>query len=397
MTSMSGGATIVTHTETYGVAVTGSNAFSLFSTFALQPGLDSYSRGSPLGSWLPQIARNYDNYEIMSLRFNYRTACSTLEKGIVSMAFEPNPEGTAPVTYTEYRNMHSVDGSCHANLSFDVTPWVRGQRRLIRKGGVVNLPSYDVGKVYMATIGCTDNTPLGFLDVSYSVKLINPQSALTSTVPNVVYSQPSPVTRLLYEPSDAVTTNPATDCLQPSAVFVANGTLSGSDMWTKATGAPAFSVTAWGGCKFAQTNQSAWVSGLRSTFGGRYRVRFQLAMDFEDLKLFAANLFYQRGSGGVQPAVRQIVSANGTSPSELVNIPVIHRGFTGTVALDPNPGTDLGLVGQWDVALQPADVLYFAVGVRTYNNVSSSSATAIWRSGLGPTYVELEYLGPLIE
>lgn len=397
MTSMSNGATVVTHTETYGVAVTGTSGFEVFSTFALQPGLETYSRGSPLGIWLPQIARNYDNYEIQSLRFNYRTACSTLEKGIVSMAFEPNPEGSIPTTYTEYRNMHSVDGSCHANLSFDVSKFVAGERKLIRKGPVVNLPSYDMGKVYIATIGCTDNTPLGFVDVSYTVKLLNPQSAITSIVPSFVYSPSRPVTRFEFVPQSTAASNAATDCFQVAATMVASSTVAGADMWTKFTGIPNYNATVWGGCKFAQTTAVPhWVAGMKSTYGGRYNVKVQIAADFEDLKLFAANMFAYR-AGTLGPSSRQIVDAAGSVPSSLTNIPVVHRGFSGTAVGDPNPGTDLGLVGSWEVALDPGDALILGVGVRTYNSVSSANASVTFRTELGPSFIELEYLGPLAQ
>ena len=146
-TVSSGNGTIVTHTETYGVNVTGSDPFTVFATWALQPGLKSYSRGSPLGQWLPEIAQNFDNYEIESLRFKFRSACSTLTTGLAVFGFEPNPEGAVPSTYQEMRNMYSVDGSVHANLTFDVSSRVR-KKLLIRKGSVVNLPSYDAGKVY---------------------------------------------------------------------------------------------------------------------------------------------------------------------------------------------------------------------------------------------------------
>ena len=181
-TTMSRNATVVTHTETYGANVVGTSDFSLVSTWALQPGLSTYSRGSPLGQWLPQIAQNFDNYEIESLKFKFRTACSTLTTGLVVFGFEPNPEGTAPTTYQELRNMYSVDGSAHANLVFDVSNKVK-RRLLIRKTTVNNLPSYDAGRVYMATIGVNDSSLVGFVDVEYRIRLINPQSATTSNEP----------------------------------------------------------------------------------------------------------------------------------------------------------------------------------------------------------------------
>lgn len=74
-TMTSGNSTILTHTETYGVNITGSSDYETFATFAVQPGISTYSRGLPLGQWLPQIAANFDNYEIISLKFTYRRPC----------------------------------------------------------------------------------------------------------------------------------------------------------------------------------------------------------------------------------------------------------------------------------------------------------------------------------
>ena len=182
--------TVVSHTETYGVNVTGSDPFQVFATWALNPGLSSFNKGSPLGQWLPQIAQNFDNYEIEMLKFKFRTACSTLTTGLAVFGFEPNPEGSVPTTYQEMRNMYSSDGSVHANLVFDVSSRVR-RKLLIRKGSVVNLPSYDAGKVYFSTIGVTGNALIGFVDVEYRIRLTNPQSSVTTITP-VVNSLPTP-------------------------------------------------------------------------------------------------------------------------------------------------------------------------------------------------------------
>jgi len=43
-TKMIGNSTTISHTETYGINILGSSEFSLSSTWAVQPGIASYSR-----------------------------------------------------------------------------------------------------------------------------------------------------------------------------------------------------------------------------------------------------------------------------------------------------------------------------------------------------------------
>jgi len=390
-TRMLGGSTVVSHTETYGVNVLGTAGFSVASAWALQPGISNYSRGSPLGIWLPQIAGNFDNFEILNLKFTYRAACSTLEPGLAMFAFEPNPEGNVPSTYQEFRNMYSVDGSVHANLTFDVSQKCR-RPLLTRKGTVVNLPSYDAGKVYFGTIGCTENAKLGFIDVSYTVRLFNPQSSASTVSPVVTYVPILPEVRYAWSPSSDATANVSTDCLQPLALFMNSYTAAGAtDMFTVATGVPAFSNTIQGGCVFANTVQSTW-KYLKAAYAGRYSVSCGFAGDFKDLNLFAMLPIYIGGT--VVPCRTQVYSSmSGTSVTEVECVARGWRGFTGTVTGDPNPGTDLGFYGDWEIALEAGDGFGVALGYRNYNSVSTS-ATLIFRGGCGPSFISIRYLGP---
>jgi len=394
-TTMSNGATIVSHTETFGVNITGTSEFAVASQWALQPGLSSYSRGSPLGSWLPQIATNFDSYEILELRFAYRAACSTLEPGLIVFGFEPNPEGSTPVTYQEMRNMLSVDGSAHANLSFDISGRCR-KSLLTRKGSVVNLPSYDAGRVFLATIGCGEAAKLGFVDVHYKVRLFNPQSDKSTTIPTTVYSPVAPVYRVEYLPTSDRQADCSALCFQASQFMTGGGVVKGaSDMFTLGSSLPALDTTIYGGCVFKNTTQVGW-TGLRAAFGGRYKVRFQVSADFLDLRLFTACPFtIKSGSSTLAVAQSQgLASVGGTGLVSLECLPTSHRGYTGVVSLDPNPGTDMGLYAAWDVDLAAGETLYIAVGYRNYNNVSVTGSTCIFRAGLGVSYIEVTYLGP---
>lgn len=397
MTITKNGVTIVSHTETYGINIVGSSNFEVSSIWALQPGISSYSKGTPLGSWLPQIAVNFDSYEIQSLRFNYRAACSTLQPGLAMFAFEPNPEGSTPGSYQELRNMMSVDGSVHANLSFEVGSRCR-KELLTRKGNVVNLPSYDAGKVYFATVGCDNDAKLGFIDVSYTIKLSNPQSSLSTTIPNVIYEQIRPVYRMLLNPTSDISTTVSANCFHASTIMVQSGLQTGAlDLATPVIrNFPSLSTASFNGCKFDQSSQTNW-RALRINIGGRYRLNACLNGDFKDLNLFAMAPFRSNSlSQNVEALCSRTIlkSATSSETETLSVVPSTHRGFSGTAAGDPNPGTDLPSVGQWVVDLAEGDLLSLGIGIRTYNNVSATDCTFIYRTGTGPSFLELEFLGP---
>jgi len=399
-TVSSGNGTVVTHTETYGVNVTGSDPFTVFATWALQPGLKSYSRGSPLGQWLPEIAQNFDNYEIESLRFKFRSACSTLTTGLAVFGFEPNPEGSAPATYQEMRNMYSVDGSVHANLTFDVSSRVR-KKLLIRKGSVVNLPSYDAGKVYFSTIGVGGNALIGFVDVEYRIRLMNPQSSVTSTVqPLVNPLLPLPTQRWTQDMSIMTTTNCATDCDGLFSWFLTSTSAvnQGAQLTTfTARNSDALNTTV-GSCKYVCPART--VAGtLRFAFGGRYRVTFTPRVDYEDLKMFCfAPVIGPNTSGARNFPTYQVYGDPGGG--SVINLPIqhyTHRGFTGTAINDPNPGTDVWPTYTWVINVAPDDDFHIMCGVLTYNSVSTTTANVIGRANLGVSELLIELLGNAVE
>lgn len=399
-TIMRAGGTVVQHTETYGQNIVGTSTFSISNAWAIQPGISSYSRGEPLGVWLPQIAGNFDNYEIESLKFRYRTACSTLTPGLAVFAFEPNPEGTMPTTYQEMRNMMSIDGSIHTNLVFDVSAKVKG-RRLIRKGQVVNLPSYDLGKVYFATIGVTENALCGFIDVEYSIRLINPQAAQTSTDgANAVTSSPvAPVQRWECDYGGTGIVNCAASSAEVWNYMVAGARPSTgaslASVITQSIGA--YNVTLLTGNKFVSA-ASPTMAMLRIAKKGRYCLRFQPRVDWEDLKMFSLTL-YHYFTGGNRHCTKQVYSSIDGGP--LVNLPteiLAHRGFTGTAVNDPNPGTEVHPVFEFnfDADKDNFDVM-LRIGVLIYNDVSTTTANVRGRSGLGDSVFELQYLGPYLD
>lgn len=387
--------TIVTHSETYGINVTGTSSFGVFSQWAVQPGISVYSNGSPLGQWLPQIGNNFDNYEIKHLKFVYRSSCSTLEPGLVAFGYEPNPVGSVPGSLQELRNMKSVMGTVHKDLSFDVSNLARGAR-LTRKGAVVGYPSYDAGKVFFATNGCTDLAKLGFIEVYYTVRFFNPQSSTSTTVPNITYDPVQPVWRITYSPSAAGSVeNCSVNCFNPWHPAV-SAALSeqGAPLFQRVNATiPALDLS-FGGYQFKHSGNS--LTTMKCLLGGRYRLRAALNGNFEDLKLFAMAPFRRTATGAsYELAVTLISDSNlGSSLTEIGVIPISHRGFTGTAVSDPNPATDLEARGEWDINIDLGDSLMIGLGVRTYNSVSTSTANFQNAVGCGISSLELAYLGP---
>jgi len=398
-TVTTGRGTVVSHTETYGVNVTGSNPFEVFATWALNPGLSNYSKGSPLGSWLPQIAGNFDNYEIESLRFKFRTACSTLTTGLAVFGFEPNPEGTVPTTYQEIRNMYSADGSVHANLVFDVSSRVR-KKLLVRKGNVVNLPSYDAGKVYFATIGVTDSALIGFVDVEYRVRLSNPQSSTTTTSLPPTVIPPATMWYINNDYSSMGATNAAEASDVISAVTLNGSTTVGTG------GAPLFEAIA-----HTYPAQQIDFPGIRYKWpartghqvfsckqSGRYEMRMALKIGYEDLKMFAMNWFrWDTTSNTFVIATRKVYTTlTGDATVSLNNPHYTHRGFTGVATGDPNPGTEVWPIISFEIDAEAGQRFLFAIGVVTYNSVSTTTANYQGYSNLGYSAISARYLGALV-
>jgi len=387
--------TIVTHSETYGINVTGTSSFGVFGQWAVQPGISIYSNGSPLGQWLPQIGNNFDNYEIKHLKFVYRSSCSTLEPGLVAFGYEPNPVGSVPGSLQELRNMKSVMGTVHKDLTFDVSNLARGAR-LTRKGAVVGYPSYDAGKVFFATNGCTELAKLGFIEVYYTVRFFNPQSSSSTTVPNITYDPVQPVWRVAYSPTSAGSAeNCAVNCFNPwNATLATVDPDQGAALFQRVNvSIPALSLT-YGGNVFQHTANT--LTTMKCLLGGRYRLRAALNGNFEDLKMFAMAPFRKLAASSAFTLATTLISDStfGGTLAEMTVLPVSHRGYTGVATLDPNPGTDLECRGQWDITIDVGDYLMMGLGVRTYNSVSTTTANFNYVTGSGFSSIELAYLGP---
>lgn len=382
--------TIISHSEICVSSVLASPAYNVLSSLAIQPAIETYSKGSPIFTWLPQIAKQYDNYEFLKLKFTYYTSASSLKGGLVMMAFEPNPDSSAPLEFASLRSMHSVTGAIRENLVFDISNYVKGKKLLTRRSVVNGLPLYDLGKVFLATSD-GDNTNSGYLEVSYSVRLTNPQASI-SAPPAPVLPTPYP-TQVLVNSYFSGGSNVAPNCVAYSNLFLGNTPLlQGAPLVTITTAAiPSISLTDYLGSQFISPSVTA--ASLTFLRSGRYRFSVQISGDFEDLKMFSFLPIHIPFGGTPIPAKTALYDFN--SAYTLHNcIPTGHRGFTGTAVLDPNPGTDLPLLASWDIEMGANDRLLPALGVLKYNSVSTTTANFTFRAETGASFFKIEYLGP---
>jgi hypothetical protein len=382
--------TTVSHREILAGSLANSAAFSVNSVIAVQPGISTYNHGSPLGNWLPNVAAQYDNYEFLKLKIHYFTSAASTTSGMVVMSYDPNPDGALPTDFATMRNSAKCEtGAVRENLVFDISDKVRGRKLLTRDSTVLAYPLYDAGRIYIATMNGTDTSNVGYVEVEYTVRLSNPQTgpktsqgqALIPKLPTLEWNATT---------FSSYSYNSATDCLAIWGDLISTATPTGDSGYVMLVviPCPAINTTVFNGCKFVQPVASR--TAIYALTTGRYRVTVQAAFDFQDLKLFCmVPVKWTNGGSAVITYSQSVTGQN------VVNKPVCHRGFTGVTTLDPDPGTDLGLVGTWDVDLLAGDYMLPAIGVRTYNSVSTTTANVINRPDLGPSYVKIQYLGPL--
>lgn len=152
--------------------IAGSVAFSA-SSFPVQPGL------SNLFAWLATQAVSYQEYRFRRLRFIYETEKASSTSGKVMMAFLPDAGDPTPASKQEMlENEHKAANAVWAPCSFVVNgPEALGGRRYIRTGNLasnLDIKTYDLGNLIVATQGCADTSAVGELYVEYEIDLYTP-------------------------------------------------------------------------------------------------------------------------------------------------------------------------------------------------------------------------------
>ena len=150
----------------------GSVAFSATS-FSVQPGLPT------LFAWLASQAVSYQEYRFRKLNFVFETEKSSSSSGKLMMAFQPDAGDPVPASKQEMlENQFKAANAVWAPCQFSVPPGeALGARRYIRSGALdanLDVKTYDLGNLVVATQGCADTSAVGELYVQYEIELFTP-------------------------------------------------------------------------------------------------------------------------------------------------------------------------------------------------------------------------------
>jgi hypothetical protein len=152
----------------------GSVANSFTATkFPVQPGI------AALFAWLADQAVNYQEYRFRKLAFRYETEQSTGVAGKVMFAFSPDAADATPANKQEMLE-YGIKGKSAIWEEFTMpVPMAEalGSRRYIRSGVLapnLDIKTYDLGALFVATAGVAGGTTCGELYIQYEVELITP-------------------------------------------------------------------------------------------------------------------------------------------------------------------------------------------------------------------------------
>lgn len=131
--------------------------------------------------WLSNLANNYESYLFDTLVFEYVPSCPSTEPGKVMIMIDFDAADADPTDKAQAMNYYRAESG---------TPWTRFSYSSLRQDlhkrktyytrrgtvGGNDLQTYDTGTFYYITTGQSHANILGEIFVSYSVRLITPQS-----------------------------------------------------------------------------------------------------------------------------------------------------------------------------------------------------------------------------
>lgn len=170
---MEKGATVITHRELVG-NITGTDAFSIAASIALNPGL------AATFPWLSQVARNFDQYNFRKLRAHFVPRCATSQAGGVYVAVDPKSSDVPPTSEGIMGSYHNlVEDAPWKEMILDVAKEIlhTTKKKYIRTTtlSAADITSlYDVGRLLVAVVGFGGNFAAGKLYIEYEVELFEP-------------------------------------------------------------------------------------------------------------------------------------------------------------------------------------------------------------------------------
>lgn len=170
--------------------ITGSTGYAL-NTFSINPG------NPALLQFVSRIAQNYERYEFLKLRFEYRPSASVFaavgSQGLVGIAATmdaiqapPSNQAQADVLYHSPIVETARPTSLNLPLSFLQSKSLR-EKFFVRQTGTIpggaDPHLYDCGQIFFWTNGQSNANPIGTIRVVGSCRLSNPASDLTTGFP----------------------------------------------------------------------------------------------------------------------------------------------------------------------------------------------------------------------
>lgn len=171
---------IVEHTERI-ATINGSVAFTV-TTIPCQPGLVTSN------PWLANIANRYESYKPVSIEYNYKNKCSSAFLGDVTLAFDFDAADPAPGSTLVMESY-----ACSKNTS----PWLDVRMPLTQKNmkkekewytrsqalaANLDIKTYDLGNLYIATEGQAAATLVGYVYKTYKYHFLTPQLNFSDVV-----------------------------------------------------------------------------------------------------------------------------------------------------------------------------------------------------------------------
>jgi len=165
----------ITHREPLGI-VNGSTGF-VNVQYSINPGL------SQTFPWLAFTAQNFEAYRFKRLSIEYLTSSASSIAGAICIAPDYNSSDGAPISFQTieqfqdaYRDLVWSDGECIINPR---SMGMMGPDRYIRLGPLasnLDIKTYDVAVINVATTGQANTNQIGELWVNYDIELFEPTS-----------------------------------------------------------------------------------------------------------------------------------------------------------------------------------------------------------------------------
>lgn len=170
----SGDARIRVHHRELVSDIAGSVNFAT-TAYALNPGL------SAVFPWLYRQARLYESYRFDNLTVEYIPMKGSDKDGRVSLAVDFDAADAAPASMAQVGNYHLQASDRIWNplaVVMDRADLDKfGVQRFVRSAAVAgtDIKTYDVGNLYVSTIGCADTSNIGSLYLEFDVWFMTPQ------------------------------------------------------------------------------------------------------------------------------------------------------------------------------------------------------------------------------